>query len=52
MDRSRTDGSSLDIETMLERSREMNIIEARKRRIERLGLTGWRIWRLLGIEWE
>jgi len=51
-DRSRTDGVSLNIERILDRSRETSIVEARKRRIERLGLTEWRIWKLLRIEWE
>jgi len=49
---SRTDGPSLNIETVLQRARETSIIEARKRTIERLGLTEWKIWKLLRIEWE
>jgi len=52
MDRSRRDGSSLSIETMLERSKETSVVEARKRTIEKLGLTEWKIWKLLHIEWE
>jgi hypothetical protein len=44
--------SSLSIETMLERSRESSIVKARKRTIEKLGLTEWKIWKLLHIEWE
>jgi hypothetical protein len=51
-DRSRAHGVSLNIERILERSRERSIVEARKRRIERLGLTEWKIWKLLRIEWE
>ncbi len=50
--RSRTEDFSLNIETVLERSREMSIVEARKRTIERLGFTEWKIWKLLRIEWE
>jgi hypothetical protein len=52
MGRSRKDGFSLNIETVLERSRESSIIEARKRKIERIGFTQWGIWKLLRIEWE
>jgi len=43
---------SLSIEKVLERSREKSIIEARKQRIERLKVTKWRIWKLLGVTWE
>jgi len=42
----------LNIETVLQRARETSIIEARKRTIEKLGLTEWKIWKLLHIEWE
>jgi hypothetical protein len=52
MGRSRTDGSSLNIDTVLQRARETSIVEARKRAIERLGLTEWKIWKLLRIEWK
>ena len=52
MGESRRGGSSLSIETMLERSRESSIVKARKRTIEKLGLTEWKIWKLLHIEWE
>ncbi len=52
MDRSRRDGSSLSIETMLERSKETSVVDARKRTIEKLGVTEWKIWKLLHIEWE
>jgi hypothetical protein len=52
MDRSRRDGSSLSIDMMLERSKETGVVEARKRTIEKLGLTEWKIWKLLHIEWE
>ncbi len=44
--------SSLSIETVLERSREKDIIEARRHRIERLRVTEWRIWKLLRIDWQ
>jgi hypothetical protein len=42
---------SLSIEEMLERSREKRIIEARKQRIERLKVTKWKIWKLVGVTW-
>jgi len=37
---------------MLLESRDRAIIEARRQKIERLKLTEWRIWRLLGISWR
>ncbi|MGD0659955.1 MAG: hypothetical protein ABSD38_17990 [Syntrophorhabdales bacterium] len=46
------DDHSLSIEKVLGRSREMGTTEARKQRIERLKVTEWKIWKLLGIEWE
>jgi hypothetical protein len=42
----------LSIDSMIERSRERSIIESRKNAIERLGLTEWRIWKFLHIEWQ
>ena len=36
---------------MLLESRDKDIIEARRQRIERLRLTEWKIWKLLGISW-
>ena len=50
--RSKKDRLSLSIETALKRSREASIIEARKRKIERLGVTEWGIWKFLHIQWE
>jgi hypothetical protein len=44
--------SSLSVEKLVERSIEKNIIELRKRRLERSGFTSWRIWKLLGITWR
>ena len=49
--RSRKNDFSLNIETVLERSRESSVIEARKRKIEKIGFTGWGIWKFLHIEW-
>jgi len=49
---SQGDGSSLNIETVLQRARETNIVEARKRTLERLGFTEWKIWKFLRIEWK
>ena len=46
------DGHSLSIEKVLDRSREIGTIEARKQKIERLKVTEWKIWKLLGIEWD
>ena len=46
------DDHSLSIEKVLERSKEIGTIEARKQTIERLKVTEWKIWKLLGIEWE
>jgi hypothetical protein len=46
------DDHSLSIEKVLKRSSEIGTIEARKQRIERLKVTEWKIWKLLGIEWE
>jgi hypothetical protein len=43
---------SLSIEKVLERSREKRIIETRKQRIERLKVTKWKIWKLLGVTWQ
>ncbi|MGA2109062.1 MAG: hypothetical protein ABSH25_15630 [Syntrophorhabdales bacterium] len=42
----------MNIDTVLQRARETSIVEARKRAIERLGLTEWKIWKLLRIEWK
>jgi hypothetical protein len=49
--RRRRNGFSLNIEPVLRKSRETNIIEARKRKIEKLGFTEWGIWKLLHIQW-
>ena len=46
------DDHSLSIEKVLKRSSEIGTIEARKQTIERLKVTEWKIWKLLGIEWE
>jgi hypothetical protein len=50
-DRSRRGGSSLSIDTVLEKSRETSIVKARENALERLGFTEWKIWKLLHIEW-
>jgi len=49
---SRKDNSSLSIERLLEESKEKNIVELRKKRLERSGFTGWRIWKLFRIGWK
>jgi hypothetical protein len=43
---------SLNIEYVLERSRASSIVEARKRKIEKIGFTEWGIWKFLRIEWQ
>lgn len=50
--RHRKSDFSLNIDTVLRRSRESSIIEARKKKIERLGFTEWGIWKLLHIQWQ
>jgi hypothetical protein len=42
----------LDIETLLEKVKDQGTVERRKERLERLRLTEWRIWKLLGITWR
>ena len=49
---SRKDDSSLSIERLLEELKEKNIVELRKRRLERSGFTEWKIWKLLRIDWK
>jgi transcription initiation factor IIE alpha subunit len=49
---SRKDNSSLSIERLLEELKEKNIVELRKRRLERSGFTRWRIWKLFRISWR
>ena len=44
--------SSLNIERLLEEAKEKNIIDLRKKRLERSGFTEWKIWKLLRIEWK
>jgi hypothetical protein len=44
--------SFLDIEGLLEKSKDKSIIERREERLERLRFTEWRIWKLLGIIWK
>jgi hypothetical protein len=49
---SRKDNSSLNIERLLEEAKEKNIVELRKKRLERSGFTRWRIWKLFRISWR
>ena len=49
---SRKDNSSLSIERLFEESKEKNIVELRKKRLERSGFTRRRIWKLLRIDWK
>jgi len=44
--------SSLNIERLLEEAKEKNIIDLRKKRLERSGFTTWRIWKFLRINWR
>jgi hypothetical protein len=44
--------SSLSIQGLLEKSAEKNIIDLRKKRLERSGFTTWRIWKFLRINWR
>jgi hypothetical protein len=43
---------ALSVEKILERSREKGLIETRKQRLERLKMTDWKIWKLLGVTWK
>ena len=42
---------SRSVTKMLLEARDKAVIETRRQRIERLRLTEWKIWRLLGISW-
>jgi hypothetical protein len=44
--------SSLNIERLLEEAKEKNIVDLRKKRLERSGFTEWKIWKLLRIDWK
>jgi hypothetical protein len=44
--------SSLSIEKLLEKSKEKDIVDLRKKRIEQSGFAEWRIWKLLRIDWK
>ena len=46
------DNFSLSIDRLLEESKEKNIVELRKKRLERSGFTEWKIWKLLRIDWK
>ena len=48
----RKSNSSLSIERLLDEAKEKNIIDLRKKRLERSGFTEWKIWKLLRIEWK
>jgi hypothetical protein len=43
---------SLSIDRLLEEAKEKNIIDLRKKRLERSGFTEWKIWKLLRIDWK
>ena len=43
---------SLSIDRLLEEAKEKNIVDLRKKRLERSGFTEWKIWKLLRIEWK
>jgi len=42
---------SRSVRKMLLESRDKDVIEVRRQRIERLRLTEWKIWKLLRISW-
>jgi hypothetical protein len=42
---------SRSIRKMLLQARDKAVIEARRQRIEKLRITEWKIWKLLGISW-
>ena len=46
------DNSSLSIERLLEEAKEKNIVDLRKKRLERSRFTEWKIWKLLRIDWK
>jgi hypothetical protein len=43
---------SLSIKRLLEEAKEKNIVDLRKKRLERSGFTEWKIWKLLRIDWK
>ena len=47
-----TMNSSLSIEELLEETKEKNIVDLRKKRLERSGFEEWKIWKLLRIDWK
>jgi hypothetical protein len=48
----RKSNSSLSIERLLDEAKEKNIVDLRKKRLERSGFTEWKIWKLPRIEWK
>jgi hypothetical protein len=44
--------SSLSIERLLEESKEKDIVDLRKRRLEWSRFSKWRIWKLFRIDWR
>ena len=52
MGRIRRENNSLSVEKLLEKSKEEQIIEARRQRIEQLRFTEWRVWKLFRISWK
>ena len=47
-----TTDSSLSVDRLLEEAKEKNIVDLRKKRLERSGFAEWRIWKLLRIDWK
>ena len=44
--------SSLNIQSLLDKSAGKYVIDLRKKRLERSGFTTWRIWKILGVNWR
>ena len=47
-----TTNCSLSIDELLEEARERNIVDLRRKWLERSGFAEWRIWKLLRIDWK
>jgi hypothetical protein len=47
-----TMNSSLSIEELLQKTKEKNIVDLRKKKLERSGFAEWKIWKLLRIDWK
>lgn len=52
MKHGKNDGSYLDIDTLLDKTKDKDIVERRKERLKKLRFTEWRIWDIIGITWK